>query len=148
MTCALTAHSEKLALVNGTLINPGSEKIIPNALLIVEADHISVVGDQATAVSTEGAKIIDCKGKFILPGYIDTPFIQRTIGGVANYKRKGFETAEAYAAARAKTIPMGRLGTAWDVAQAALFLASDEAAYITGTTLVVDGGVTATCAGV
>ena len=72
MTCALTAHSEKLALVNGTLIDPGSERIIPNALLIIEGDHISVVGDQATAVSTKGAKNIDCKGKFILPGYIDT----------------------------------------------------------------------------
>jgi NAD(P)-dependent dehydrogenase (short-subunit alcohol dehydrogenase family) len=84
----------------------------------------------------------------VLPGYIDTPFIRRPIGGVANYKRKGFETAEAYAAARDKTIPMGRMGTGWDVAQAALFLASSEAGYITGTTLVVDGGVTATCAGV
>jgi len=43
---------------------------------------------------------------------------------------------------------MGRMGTGWDVAKAALFLASDEAAYINGTTLVVDGGVTATCPGV
>ena len=39
--------------------------------------------------------------------------------------------------------PMGRMGDAWDVAYAALFLASDEAKYITGTELVVDGGVTA-----
>ena len=84
----------------------------------------------------------------VLPGYIDTPFIRRPIGGEPNYKRKGFATAEAYAAARDRTIPMGRMGTGWDVAHAALFLASDEAAYITGTTLVVDGGVTATCSGV
>jgi 3-oxoacyl-[acyl-carrier protein] reductase len=40
------------------------------------------------------------------------------------------------------TIPLGRLGTPRDVANAALFLASDEAAYITGTTIVVDGGQT------
>jgi len=39
-------------------------------------------------------------------------------------------------------IPLGRLGTPRDVAQAVLFLASDEAAYITGTTIVVDGGQT------
>ncbi len=38
---------------------------------------------------------------------------------------------------------MGRMGDAWDVARAALFLASDEAGYITGTELVVDGGITA-----
>ena len=40
------------------------------------------------------------------------------------------------------SIPLGRLGTPRDVANAFLFLASDEAAYITGTTIVVDGGQT------
>jgi 3-oxoacyl-[acyl-carrier protein] reductase len=40
-------------------------------------------------------------------------------------------------------IPMGRQGTPEDVAHAALFLASDEAAYITGQALIVDGGLTA-----
>ncbi len=39
---------------------------------------------------------------------------------------------------------MGRMGTAWDIAHAALFLASDEARYITGAELVVDGGLSAT----
>src|SRR3954466_14481836 len=38
--------------------------------------------------------------------------------------------------------PMGRMGTAWDVAKAALFLASDDAEYITGVSLPVDGGLT------
>ena len=38
---------------------------------------------------------------------------------------------------------MGRMGDAWDVAYAALFLASDEAKYITGTELVLDRGITA-----
>jgi NAD(P)-dependent dehydrogenase (short-subunit alcohol dehydrogenase family) len=41
--------------------------------------------------------------------------------------------------------PMGHMGDAWDVAYAALYLASDEAKYVTGTELVVDGGLTATC---
>ena len=40
---------------------------------------------------------------------------------------------------------MGRMGTGWDVAHAALFLASDEAAYVTAADLVVDGGLTAKC---
>jgi NAD(P)-dependent dehydrogenase (short-subunit alcohol dehydrogenase family) len=44
-------------------------------------------------------------------------------------------------------VPMGRMGTAQDVANAALFLVSDEASYITGTELVVDGGVTASIPG-
>jgi NAD(P)-dependent dehydrogenase (short-subunit alcohol dehydrogenase family) len=38
---------------------------------------------------------------------------------------------------------MGRMGDAWDVAHAALFLASDEARYITGTSIIVDGGLSA-----
>ena len=39
-----------------------------------------------------------------------------------------------------RAVPLGRLGTPLDVAQACLFLASDEAAFITGTTIIVDGG--------
>lgn len=46
-------------------------------------------------------------------------------------------------AKRNALIPMGRMGEAWDIANAVVFLASDEAGYITGTQLVVDGGVTA-----
>jgi NAD(P)-dependent dehydrogenase (short-subunit alcohol dehydrogenase family) len=40
---------------------------------------------------------------------------------------------------------MGRMGDGWDVARAVLFLASDEARYVTATELVVDGGLSATC---
>ena len=53
---------------------------------------------------------------------------------------------EGFIRERDKWVPMGRMGTAWDVANAALFLASDEAAYITGAELVVDGGLTAATA--
>lgn len=84
----------------------------------------------------------------VLPGYIDTPFIRRDVGGVPSYRRKGFESAEVYAAARNEIVPMGRMGTGFDVAYAALFFASDESAYVTGQMLVVDGGVTSTCPGV
>lgn len=75
----------------------------------------------------------------ILPGFIDTPhvhvFLRDHLGGgdtQALIRKRGSQT------------PVGRMGTAWDVANAAAFLASDEAAYITGTELVVDGGVMAT----
>ena len=44
-------------------------------------------------------------------------------------------------AARDAACPTGKMGTAWDIAKAALFLASDDAAYITGVSLPVDGGL-------
>lgn len=48
--------------------------------------------------------------------------------------------SEAFIRTMEEAIPLGRLGTPRDIANAALFLASDEAAYITGTTIIVDGG--------
>ena len=50
------------------------------------------------------------------------------------------EMGEDYAAGMTAAIPMGRLGTVDEIGYAALFLATDEAAYITGQTIVVDGG--------
>lgn len=69
----------------------------------------------------------------VLPGVMDTPLIYQQIAG-------NFEDVEAMRKARHAASPMGRMGTAWDVANAAAFLASDEAAYITGVVLPVDGG--------
>ena len=50
---------------------------------------------------------------------------------------------KGYVAKRHKQVPMGHMGAPEDVAHAALYLASDEAAYVTGAELVVDGGITA-----
>ena len=47
-------------------------------------------------------------------------------------------------AARDALVPMGKMGTAWDIANAAVFLASDEAKFITGVCLPVDGGQSCT----
>src|SRR6266478_3613799 len=55
---------------------------------------------------------------------------------------KAAGNVEAMWRARDAQVPMGHMGEAWDVANAALFLASDESKYITGIELVVDGGVT------
>jgi NAD(P)-dependent dehydrogenase (short-subunit alcohol dehydrogenase family) len=49
----------------------------------------------------------------------------------------------ALIAKRDAVVPVGYMGTAWDVAHAVLFLVSDEARYITGTEIVVDGGMSA-----
>ena len=69
-----------------------------------------------------------------------------TVNGVepGNILTEGMQQhrSEAFIRSMEEAIPLGRLGTPLDVAQAALFLASDEAAYVTGTTIVVDGGQT------
>ena len=50
--------------------------------------------------------------------------------------------SEAFIRNMERSVPLGRLGTPRDVANAVLFLASDEAEYITGTTILIDGGQT------
>src|SRR5438552_18018458 len=52
-----------------------------------------------------------------------------------------YEVTDAVAAERGKVVPMGRLGTPEDIAGPTVFLATDDARYITGACLVVDGGV-------
>ncbi|MGY2050654.1 SDR family NAD(P)-dependent oxidoreductase [Methylobacterium sp. JK268] len=69
----------------------------------------------------------------IMPGMMNTPLIHQQIAGQ-------YADPEEMVRARDAVCPMGRMGTAWDVAQAALFLASDAAGYITGVSLPVDGG--------
>lgn len=71
----------------------------------------------------------------ILPGVIETPHVTAFVDGQTD--------PEELAAKRAAMVPMGRQGTAWDVANAALYLASDEAGFVTGVELRVDGGLTA-----
>ncbi len=74
----------------------------------------------------------------IMPGLMDTP-----MGVDAPAEALGI-SRDDYAHARAQMVPLqNRQGTAWDVANAALFLASDEAAFITGALLPVDGGQSA-----
>ena len=58
------------------------------------------------------------------------------------YSDRSQDEVEQLMRMRDSYCPMGCMGTAWDAAHAALFLASDEARYITGAELVVDGGLT------
>ncbi len=74
------------------------------------------------------------RANVVMPGVMDTPLIHTQIAG--QYADKA-----AMLAARGAMSPMGRMGDAWDVARASVFLASDEAAYITGVCLPVDGGL-------
>jgi NAD(P)-dependent dehydrogenase (short-subunit alcohol dehydrogenase family) len=71
----------------------------------------------------------------ILPGLMDTPMAVDT-----RVRATGKTRAQVAAERNAKVPLRHRMGTAWDVANAALFLASDEAGFITGAALPVDGG--------
>jgi NAD(P)-dependent dehydrogenase (short-subunit alcohol dehydrogenase family) len=74
----------------------------------------------------------------ILPGLIDTPMGVDAVARAAGIPR------EHYASRRDEAVPLrGGMGSAWDVANAAVFLASDEARFITGVLLPVDGGQSA-----
>ena len=70
----------------------------------------------------------------IMPGFVVTP-----MGVDAAARAMGIDRDD-YAARRAAQVPLGRQGTAWDIAAAAVFLASDDAEWITGVILPVDGG--------
>ena len=72
----------------------------------------------------------------ILPGLMNTPMIVEPLKDAY-----GDGSVENMIATRDAQCPMNKMGDAWDVAYAALFLASDEAKYVTGTQLVVDGGI-------
>jgi len=80
------------------------------------------------------AKKIRCN--VILPGLIDTPHVRHY------FRDRAPEDVERVMRQRDHACPMGRQGTPWEVARAALFLASDDASYVTGVELVVDGGLT------
>ncbi len=76
----------------------------------------------------------------VLPGLMDTPMIRAPL--TASYGGD----VDTMLDARNEMSPTGRMGNAWDTAYAALYLASDEARYVNGTQLVVDGGLSARCA--
>ncbi len=72
----------------------------------------------------------------VVPGLMHTPLVERLAKKYADGKY------EEYVQHRHNQVPMKKMGNAFDVANAVLFLSSDEAKYITGTEIVVDGGLT------
>ena len=103
--------------------------------------HVAYSASKAAVIqfsrSTAGAFV--AKGirvNTVVPGLMHTPLVEQRLA-----KTVAGGDAAALIASRNARCPMGRMGTAWDVANAVLFLASDEAGYITGTEIVVDGGL-------
>ena len=83
---------------------------------------------KATAIQHANDKI---RCNSVHPGPIDTPFLQDLIDNPVLLQD------------RLRRVPLGRIGTPEDVAYGVLYLASDEASYVTGSELVIDGGSTA-----
>lgn len=86
----------------------------------------------ALSCAREGVPI---RANSIHPGFADTPLLRGAI--------ERFADRDAAYADYARLAPMGRLGTPADIAYGALYLASDEASFVSGTELVIDGGYTA-----
>ena len=74
------------------------------------------------------------RANVIMPGLMNTPLIYQQISGQ-------YASPQDMVAARDAACPMGVMGEGWDIAWASVFLASDEAKYITGVCLPVDGGL-------
>jgi NAD(P)-dependent dehydrogenase (short-subunit alcohol dehydrogenase family) len=66
--------------------------------------------------------------------------VEKMIG--LNYKKFGFDSPESMWESRSQAHPLGRVGTAPDIAELALFLASDASSWITGSAIIIDGGYT------
>jgi NAD(P)-dependent dehydrogenase (short-subunit alcohol dehydrogenase family) len=89
----------------------------------------------AVQYATKGIRV-----NTVIPGQMHTPMIEARLA-----KQRSGGDIEGLLRSRVARIPLGFMGDGRDTAAAALFLASDEARFITGTEIVVDGGMTARC---
>jgi len=110
----------------GAIVNVSSLAALrSNRLIPYEATKAALLGLSRSAANSHARDKI--RVNTILPGLINSSMVRRAIGD-----------REAQVAPR---IPMGRQGTPWEIAKAIVFLLSDDASYITGTELIVDGGL-------
>jgi NAD(P)-dependent dehydrogenase (short-subunit alcohol dehydrogenase family) len=121
---------------SGVILNVSSTSSIAARQTITYKTSKGAVNTMTQHMATENAPF-GIRVNAILPGLMDTPMaIERRA------KERGVPR-DTIRRERDETVPLGAMGTAQDVANAALFLASDEAAYITGICLPVDGGLLA-----
>ncbi len=100
------------------------------------ASKAGIIGFSKSVAMAYAARGIRCNT--VVPGLMHTPLVEHRL-----VRQLGANDAEALIAKRHASVPIGRMGSGWDVGHAALFLLSDEAGHITGTEIVVDGGISA-----
>src|SRR2546423_1090374 len=112
----------------GAIVNVSSvAAVLAGSGIAYEATKAALLGLSRSVAVRYARDGVRCNT--ILPGLINSTMVRREIGD-----------REARVAPR---IPLGRQGTPWEIAKAIVFLLSDDASYITGTQLIVDGGITA-----
>ncbi len=119
----------------GSIVNISSLASLAGGNMIAYEVSKAAVNRLTQSVATANAKYgVRCNA--ILPGLMDTPM---AVSGIAVATG---ESVEATRARRNARVPLrGVMGTAWDTAHAALYLASDESKFVTGVLLPVDGGM-------
>jgi NAD(P)-dependent dehydrogenase (short-subunit alcohol dehydrogenase family) len=121
----------------GSIINISSIAAICSTSIVAYKTSKAGVNALTHQIALENAKY-NIRANAIMPGLMNTPM---AIEGMSKYRGV---PKEDLIRQRDASVPLGgKMGTAWDVAYAALFLASDEAKFITGVMLPVDGGQSA-----
>jgi NAD(P)-dependent dehydrogenase (short-subunit alcohol dehydrogenase family) len=120
----------------GAIVNISSLASIAGGNQVAYEVSKAGVNRLTTSVAAANAKYrVRCNA--ILPGLMDTPM------AIVGISQASGRTQEETRAMRNARVPMGQMGTGWDTAHAALFLASDDAQFISGVLLPVDGGMSA-----
>ncbi len=97
---------------------------------------LGILGFSRSIAVTYAKQNIRCNT--VIPGLMHTPLVEHRLA-----KQVAGGDAAALIASRNAQVPTGKMGDAWDVAQAVLFLVSDEARYVTAAEIAVDGGLSA-----
>jgi len=123
-----------LASGGGNIVNMGSV-----AGVVGVKDRLAYCASKGGIISLTRAIALDyveqgLRCNSISPGTVNTPWVDRMVSQ--------FPDPEATRASMVARQPMGRLGEPWEIAEAAVYLASDQSGFITGTNLMIDGGMT------
>jgi len=120
----------------GNIINISSIAAICEMGLVSYKASKAALNAYTHTLATGGAKF-GIRANVIMPGLMNTPM------AIEGYVDAGYDRETLIQKRNASVPLLGEMGSAWDVANAALFLASDEAKFITGVCLPVDGGQSA-----